>query len=120
MTDSSRRDDADPDDFGRDDAERDDSDPDEWTCRERSFRGISRRLSAHYLANLGGEFVDATDPESATEIAGDDWRAALAADTVEIGPSLTLTEVTVRFEGEPAVLDKLVADFRRKAMRAGG
>lgn len=93
---------------------------DGWERRERAFRGISRRLAAHYLSNLGGELVDGDDPASATEIDGDGWRADLAADTVRIGPSLTLTEVTVTFEGEPAMLDRIVADFRRKAMRAGG
>ncbi|MDR5672418.1 MoaD-like protein [Halalkaliarchaeum sp. AArc-CO] len=95
-------------------------DPDGWDRRERSFRGISRRLAARYLRNLGGEFVDAAEPESATEIEGNGWRAALATDTVEIGRSLTLTEVTVTFEGEPAILDRLIEDFKRKAMRAGG
>ena len=95
-------------------------DPDEWDRRERPFRGISRRLAARYLRNLGGEFVDAADPASATEIEGDGWRATLAADTVEIGRSLTLTEVTVTFEGEPAILDRVIEEFRRKAMRAGG
>ncbi|MEF8781195.1 MAG: hypothetical protein V5A46_11005 [Haloferacaceae archaeon] len=94
--------------------------PADWERRERAFRGISRRLAAHYLSNLGGEFVDADDAESATEIAGDDWRVSLADDTVRIGPSLTLTEITVTFDGEPGVLDRLVEDFARKAMRAGG
>lgn len=98
----------------------DDVAPETWERRERPFRGISRRLAARYLRNLGGEFVDATDPESATEIEGDGWRATLSTDTVEIGRSLTLTEVTVTFEGEPTVLDQLIEDFRRKAMRAGG
>ncbi|MHC3438785.1 hypothetical protein ACYJ1Y_11975 [Natrialbaceae archaeon A-gly3] len=84
------------------------------TCVERSFRGISKRLAARYLQNLGGEQVS----EGAVE--GEGWQAHLSADTVEIGPTLTLTEVTVVFEGDEAVLETLVEDFARKAMRAGG
>ncbi len=81
---------------------------------ERSFRGITTRLAAQYLENLGGRRVD----EDAVE--GGGWQATLSADTVEIGPTLTLTEVTVVFEGEPEALESLVEDFARKAMRAGG
>lgn len=81
---------------------------------ERSFRGISVRLARRYLENLGGDAVDETTVE------GDGWRASLDSETVSIGPSLTLTEVTVTFEGEADVLDDLVDRFARKAMRAGG
>lgn len=82
--------------------------------REKSFRGISERLARTYLVNLGGEAQDDGD------VAGDDWQASLSSETVEIGPSLTLTEVTVVFEGDESVLDALVDDFAQKAMRAGG
>ena len=81
---------------------------------ERSFRGITTRLAAQYLENLGGRRVD----EDAVE--GEGWQAHLSTDTVEIGPTLTLTEVTVVFEGDPEALESLVEDFARKAMRAGG
>lgn len=81
---------------------------------ERSFRGISVRLAIRYLRNLGGEQV----AEDAVE--GEDWTATLSTDTVEIGPTLTLTEVTIVFEGEEESLESLVENFARKAMRAGG
>lgn len=81
---------------------------------ERSFRGISERLAIRYLTHLGGEQVADDAVES------DAWRATLSSETVEIGPSLTLTEVTVVFEGEDATLEEVVEDFARKAMRAGG
>ena len=81
---------------------------------ERSFRGISLRLAKKYLESVG-----ATNVEEAGA-AGDGWHADLSARTVEIGPSLELTEVTVVFEGEEAVLDEVVPAFARKAMRAGG
>lgn len=81
---------------------------------ERSFRGISQRLAVQYLEGLGGERTDDDVVE------GDGWTATLSADTVGIGSSLTLTEVTIVFEGEPEALDELIPVFRRKAMRAGG
>lgn len=98
--------------------------------RERSFRGISERLAVRYLENLGGERRDAAiDEESTGESAdaheeitvmGDDWRVSLSSETVEVGPSLELNEVTVAFEGDPAALDPLIDQFEQKAMRAGG
>jgi molybdopterin synthase sulfur carrier subunit len=88
--------------------------------RERSYRGISRRLAAHYLRNLGGSFVDADDPEDATRIEGDGWAADLDAGKVTVGGSLQLTEVRIAFTGEPGVLDDLIDRFAQKAMRAGG
>ena len=82
--------------------------------REKSFRGISQRLAIHYLENLGGEQVDEN------EVVAEDWRATLSAEKVSIGSSISLTEVTVVFEGEEDVLDPLVEKFSQKAMRAGG
>jgi molybdopterin synthase sulfur carrier subunit len=79
-----------------------------------SYRGISKRLAGEYLENLGGERVDEDT------VAGDGWRTALSAETVDVAGSIQLTEVTVVFEGEAAVLEGLVEDFTRKAMRAGG
>ena len=81
----------------------------------RQYRGISKRLAANYLGNLGGERVDGDD-----RLEGRGWSAALSAETVNAGGSIRLTEVTVEFEGETAVLEELVEDFTRKAMRAGG
>ena len=81
----------------------------------RQYRGISQRLAADYLENLGGRRVDGDD-----RIEGDDWSADLSAETVEVAGSIELTEVTVAFEGEAGVLEELVEDFTRKAMRAGG
>lgn len=82
--------------------------------RERQYRGISTRAAIGYLEGLGGEQVD----DGLVE--GPDWHASLSADTVGIGPTLELTEVTVQFEGDGDTLDSLIEDFSRKAMRAGG
>ena len=81
---------------------------------ERSFRGISERLAIRYLENLGGKRA------GERLVAGDDWTASLSSSTVQIGPTLQLTEVTVTFEGPEASLDELIPRFARKAMRAGG
>ncbi|WP_121742111.1 hypothetical protein [Natronorubrum halophilum] len=83
---------------------------------ERSFRGISERLVVRYLTNLGGEQV------AEDTVEGSDWTATFSSETVEIGPSMTLTEVTVVFEGEggEGSLESLVEQFAQKAMRAGG
>ena len=86
---------------------------------EKSYRGISERLARRYLSNLGGEIADG-DEEGDGDVVGDDWRAGVSSKTVSVGPSVTLTEVTVVFEGEEATLDSLVDDFSQKAMRAGG
>jgi hypothetical protein len=81
---------------------------------ERTFRGISLRLARRYLESLGGTVVDQTTVEAPA------WRATLATESVRIGPTLELTEVTVRFEGEESELTPVVEAFARKAMRAGG
>ncbi|WP_331234947.1 hypothetical protein [Natronorarus salvus] len=82
--------------------------------RERSFRGISQRLARHYLENLGGETRDDD------HVVGECWEARLSSKTASVGPSLTLTEVTVVFEGDSETLDDLIENFAQKAMRAGG
>lgn len=81
---------------------------------ERSYRGISLRLAVRYLENLGGERVDDD------RLVGDGWEARLSAAKQQVGPSLSLTEVTVVFEGDPDRLDRLIERFSQKAMRAGG
>jgi hypothetical protein len=87
---------------------------DEWVRRERSFRGISRRLAVQYLETLGAEQV------SEDRVEADDWAAGLSARTVDVGPSVSLTQIDLVFEGTPKTLDPLIERFARKAMRAGG
>lgn len=82
--------------------------------REKSYRGISKRLAIHYLEGLGGERV------SEDVVEADDWRAVLSTEKVEVGPTMSLTEITIAFEGEAETLDPLVETFSQKAMRAGG
>ena len=90
---------------------------------EKSYRGISERLARHYLSNLGGEVVDESNGNvegGDADVVGDGWRACIDSEKVGIGPSVTLTEVTVVFEGDEETLDALVEDFSQKALRAGG
>lgn len=82
--------------------------------RERTYRGISSRAARHYLTGMGGEARDDTHIEAPK------WRAELSETTVSVGPTLKLTEVTVRFEGAEHVLDDIIDTFSQKAMRAGG
>lgn len=91
---------------------------DETVTRVEAYRGISRRLAVHYLRNLGGD-ADGPD-EDVTDVTGDGWRASIRAEKVNAIGSITLTEVTVTFTGDPAVLDDLLDRFEQKAMRAGG
>ncbi|WP_248897916.1 hypothetical protein [Haloplanus halobius] len=87
---------------------------DEWVRRERSFRGISKRLAIQYLETLGGEQVDDDHVE------GEGWEATLSEQTMTVGPSMSLTQIDFVFEGDPDVLDPLIERFAQKAMRAGG
>lgn len=82
--------------------------------REKSFRGISQRLAAQYLRNLGGE------GETNDHVEGEGWSAELSSEVVNVAGSMQLTEVTILFEGPEATLEPLIEDFSRKAMRAGG
>ncbi len=91
-----------------------------WVREQRAYRGISRRLAAHYLRNLGGTLVDADDPADATRVDGDGWRVTLRSETVNVAGSISLTEVTMSFAGDPEALADLIPRFKRKAMRAGG
>jgi len=51
---------------------------------------------------------------------GDGWRVGLSAETVKAAGSISLTEVTAEFAGEPEALAELLPKYRQKAMRAGG
>ena len=82
--------------------------------RVRTYRGINERAAMHYLERVGGEAV------AVDRVEGDGWTAEVSADTVQVGPTLTLTEVTVRFTGDDVVLDPLIEAFSQKAIRAGG
>ena len=91
-----------------------------WERETVAYRGISRRLAAHYLTNLGGELVGTDDPAEATRVDGDGWRVTLSAEKVTAAAAIRLTEVTAEFAGDPDALAELLPKYRQKAMRAGG
>ncbi|WP_251133253.1 hypothetical protein [Halorubrum sp. 2020YC2] len=91
-----------------------------WERETVAYRGISRRLAAHYLRNLGGELVGTDDPAEATRVDGDGWRVTLSAEKVTAAAAIKLTEVTAEFAGDPDALADLLPKYRQKAMRAGG
>ncbi|AUV83917.1 hypothetical protein C2R22_07280 [Salinigranum rubrum] len=80
----------------------------------RRFHGLTLEQAVRYLEHLGGERRD----ERTVEGAG--WRARLTTSKAAVGPSYRLTEVTVTWTGEEAVVDPLVRRFQRKAFRAPG
>jgi hypothetical protein len=84
----------------------------------REFRGISKRLAANYLENLGGDRSD----EAGSRIEGDGWSAELTERKVNPipGANITLNEVRVEFSGDEESLRPLIDQFAQKAMRAGG
>lgn len=55
-----------------------------------------------------------------TTVKGQDWTATISKDTVSIGPSIELTEVTVVVEGTADVVPSLIEALAQKVMRAGG
>lgn len=89
---------------------------------EESYRGISQRLAVRYLGNLGGAHVAGSgDGVGEDVVEGEDWTATLSSEKVDIaGGAFTVTEVTVRFEGDHETLPNLLERFAQKAMRAGG
>lgn len=81
---------------------------------KRAFRGLTVEQAIRYLEHLGGERVDDRTVEAP------DWRAELSTGTVPVGPSYRLTEVTVEWTGDAAVLDGVILRFRVKTFRAPG
>ncbi|MFC7134215.1 MULTISPECIES: hypothetical protein [Salinibaculum] len=80
----------------------------------RAFRGVTLDQALTYLENLGGERTGRTDIE------GDGWKAHLSATKVPVGPSYRLTEVTITWVGDEAILESVIFRFRLKTFRAPG
>lgn len=78
----------------------------------RRFRGLTLEQTVRYLESLGGTRT------GDTAIEGDGWQATLERDTVPVGPSFRVTEVTLSCTGDPAVVEPLVLHFCLMAFRA--
>lgn len=80
----------------------------------RRFHGLTVEQAVRYLEHLGGDRRDERTVE------GDGWEAHLSTSETPVGPSYRLTEVTITWTGDEAVVDPLVRGFQRKAFRAPG
>ncbi len=80
----------------------------------RAFRGVTVDQAVRYLEHLGGHRTDDQ------EVSGEGWSAALSTQTVPVGPSYRLTQVTITWVGDPARVERVVGRFRLKAFRAPG
>ena len=85
------------------------------TLREtRQFRGLTLETAMKYLEHLGGVRT------GEGQIDGDGWQAELSARKAPVGPSYRLTEVTITWTGDRAVLEPIILRFRLKTFRAPG
>ena len=80
----------------------------------KTYRGLTFKQAIRYLENMDGTRV------AETRVVGDEWTADLSTETVTLGPTLTLTELTIVFESDPGTLDRIVERFNQKALRAPG
>ncbi len=87
---------------------------DDEMLETRRFRGVTYEQAIGYLENLGGARVNKTT------VVGDGWQARLKQGTVAVGPSYRLSETTITWNGDPAVLVPLIYRFRLKTFRAPG
>ena len=97
------------------------------TVQQMVERELAERIARKKMDELGPsvpavvavirEHTNVLDDET---VESDEWTASLSAESVNVGGSLSLTEITVRFEGDDDVLEDVVERFSRKAMRAGG
>lgn len=80
----------------------------------RRFRGLTLDQAVRYLEHLGGCRV------ADRRVEGPGWQAELSVRMAPVGPSYRLTEVTVRWAGQPSALEPVIRQFRLKAFRAPG
>ncbi len=79
-----------------------------------SLRGIGPWLVTLYLTELGGR------DQGNGCVTGEGWRATIEkGEPVTVG-SIHLGVTQVAIEGDPAIVDVIMAAFQKKAMRAGG
>jgi hypothetical protein len=85
----------------------------ELARKEWVQRGIPLKIFQDYLIDLGGR------PAEDGLMVGPGWQARLErVEDFQIG-SLRVGQVKVEFEGQPEVLDSLLAQLERKLLRAG-
>ena len=81
---------------------------------------VARAMAEGVRSRLGADWGIGVTGIILTRVDGDGWRVTLSAETVTAAASITLTEVTAEFAGDPEALGELLPKYRQKAMRAGG
>ena len=81
---------------------------------KREYHGIPLRVISDYLVELGGTII------GEDLVRGESWSATLCrGEPFRLGV-LRLDTVHVHFEGDAAVLNRLLALFDLRTIRAGG
>ncbi len=81
---------------------------------KREYHGISLRVISDYLVELGGKII------GEDFVAGEGWSATLRkGEPFKLG-ALRLETIHVQFEGDAVVLNRLLASFNLRMIRAGG
>ena len=81
---------------------------------KREYHGIPLRVISDYLVELGGTRI------GEDFVAGEGWSAALrGGEPFRLG-ALRLDTIHVQFEGDAVVLNRLLALFDLRMIRAGG
>ncbi len=81
---------------------------------ERNYRSLPLWLAREYLNEIGGESQDRE------WVRDEDWRAWLREGEPFAVGALRVGQIQIVFEGEAAALDRVIAAFEKKALRAGG
>ena len=81
---------------------------------KREYHGIPLRVISDYLVELGGTRI------GEDFVRGDGWSATFSeGEPFRLG-ALRLDTIHVHFEGDAAVLNRLLASFNLRMIRAGG
>ena len=81
---------------------------------EREYHGVELRVLHQYLIELGGKMIGGAC------ISGEGWSATFREGEPFIVGRLKLGTLHVNFEGDVAVLNRLLSAFDLKMLRAGG
>ncbi|BCJ87223.1 hypothetical protein [Effusibacillus dendaii] len=85
------------------------------------FRGSYQYVYKQFLLEMGGREVDDAHLSEDVVIAGEGWTAHLSPeDWVEITKVIRIPRTFITFSGDPEKVDRLIAQFRLKALRGGG
>ncbi len=81
---------------------------------KREYHGIPLRVISDYLVELGGTRI------GEDLVAGEGWSATLQRGEPFTLGALRLDTIHIHFEGDAVVLDRLLALFDLRMIRAGG